>query len=218
MSVPLFLLMSCVCSLHTMPVALGNRLHHDHTGLAARVGGEEGRKGKNLLRQPQQPYHHMDEANIAGTSGQHDTMKSNFSSQHFVFFQDYSWKKKIVTPPPPHYNLKSAVPSASWLKMAPAPQQQHQAELRQWYLHPSPLPLPMPPTTTSMSPKSDDLVVSAPPLSPFPVPWRWELATHPIPLHALPPAFYLFPISCILHHLPRLPFLLRRWTGHFHHL
>lgn len=102
--------------------------------------------------------------------------------------------KKKTTLNPPQYNLKSAVPTDSWLKTAPAPQQQqHQAELRQWYLHPSPLPLPMPPTTTSMSPKSDDLVASAPPLSPFPVPWRWELATHPIPLHALPPVFYLFP-------------------------
>lgn len=98
MSVPLFLLMSCVCSLHTMPVALGNRLLHHHTRLAARVGGEEGRKGKNLLRQPQQPYHHMDEANLAGTSGQHDTMKSNFSSQHYVFFQNYSWKKNLNPP------------------------------------------------------------------------------------------------------------------------
>lgn len=91
-------------------------------------------------------------------------------------------KKTKRTPPNPQYNLKSTVPTDSWLKTAPAPQQQHQADLCQWYLHPSPLPLPMPPTTTSMSPKSDDLVASAPPLSPFPVPWRWELATHPIPL------------------------------------
>lgn len=87
----LFLFMSCICSLHSLPVALGNRLLRDHTGLAPRVGGEEGRKGKNLLRQPQQPNHHMDEADLAGTSALQAgaTLKSNFSSQHYVFFQDY---------------------------------------------------------------------------------------------------------------------------------
>lgn len=86
----------------------------------------------------------------------------------------------------PH-NLKSAVFTDSWLKMAPAPrrrqqQHQHQEEPQPWHPHPPP-PLPMPPTTTSMSPKSDDLVASAPPLSPFPPPWRWELATCTVPLH-----------------------------------
>lgn len=97
-----------------------------------------------------------------------------------VFFWDY-WKKNMN----PQYNLKSAVPTNSWLKMEPAPQPQHQVELRQWYLLPPLLPLPMPPITTSMSPKSDDLVASAPPLSPFPVPWRWELATRPIRLYTI---------------------------------
>lgn len=164
----LFLIMNCICCLHTLPVALGNRLHHDHTGFAPRMGREEGCKGKNLLCQPQQPYHYMDEANRAGISAcQHDTMKCDFSSQHYCLLSRLLEKKKNLNP---QYNLKSAVPTNSWLKTELAPQPQHQAELRQWYLLPPPLPLPIPPTTTSMSPKSDDLVASAPPLSPFPVP------------------------------------------------
>lgn len=115
----------------------------------------------------------------------------------------------------PRYNLKSAVPTNSWLKTEPAPQPQHRVELRQWYLLPPLLPLPMPPTTTSMSPKSDDLVASAPPLSPFPVPWRWELATHPIPLHTIlqSSTFSLFLVFYLI--LQGFQsFLLRRWTGH----
>ena len=85
-------------------------------------------------------------------------------------------------------NLKSAILTDSWLKTEPAPQQQqqqHQEEPRPRHPHPPPPPLPLPPTTTSMSPKSDDLVASAPLLSPFPPPWRWELATISIFLSSL---------------------------------
>ncbi len=90
---------------------------------------------------------------------------------------------------PTPLNLQSAILTDSWLKTEPAPQQQqqqqqqqHLEEPRPWRPHPPPPPLPMPPTTTSMSPKSGDLVASAPLLSPFPPPWRWELATFTVPL------------------------------------
>lgn len=33
------------------------------------MGGEEGRKGKNILCQPQQPHHHVDPTHCAGTAG-----------------------------------------------------------------------------------------------------------------------------------------------------
>lgn len=33
------------------------------------MGGEEGRKGKNILCQPQQPHHHVDPTHRAGTAG-----------------------------------------------------------------------------------------------------------------------------------------------------
>lgn len=88
------------------------------------------------------------------------------------------------------FNLKSAILADSWLKTALAPQQQHQEEPWPRYPHPPLPPLPLAPTTTSMSPKFGDLVASAPLLSPFPPPWRWELATctfllyhtHPFPV------------------------------------
>lgn len=108
-------------------------------------------------------------------------------------------------------NLKSAVLTDSWLKMAPAPQQQqqHQEEPQPWHLHPPLPPPPMPPTTTSMSPKSDDLVASAPLLSPFPPPWRWELATCTVPLHHHSHLIFLYILEdhLFLSYLPEsLPF------------
>lgn len=107
----LFLIMNCICSLHTLPVALGNRLH-DHTGFAPWMGREEGCKGKKLLCQPQQPYHHMDEANRAGISAcQHDTVKCDFSSQHYCLLPR-RLGKKIWT-----HNITSKVlypPTADW--------------------------------------------------------------------------------------------------------
>lgn len=81
--------------------------------------------------------------------------------------------KTCLIPTPP--NLQSAILPHSWLKTGPAPRRQHPAEPQP--CHPPPPPLPMLPTTTSMSPKSDDLVASAPLLSPSLLPWRWELAT-----------------------------------------
>lgn len=47
-------------------VSLGHRLPPHFAGFAPWLGGEEGRKGKNLLCQPQQPHYHLDQAHRAG--------------------------------------------------------------------------------------------------------------------------------------------------------
>lgn len=112
-------LFACFCALLTCylplagPVSISG-LCTDHTRPAPWLGGAEGRQGTHLLRQPQQPHHHLDTAHCAGIQNKQvtglwsspgvqssDVLEPHFMSDHF----------RLLFSPPPSNGL-SPIPSS----------------------------------------------------------------------------------------------------------